>query len=310
MLEASDFYDTDVMVRKGPPSKYRNALKAEKALSKGGTFKIRGVQYGNSMPDGERAHHLRSVADSFDDLADVTGLPLKMIGYNGKLGMALGARGRAGALAHYEPHNPNKPESSNVINLTRASGAGSLAHEWGHFFDYEVGRAEVKEGLASAGMFGSSPMSERYLRGTEGGKTTEAMTNLRLSEGWAKFTQRLNGVLRTKYPGMSEKKHRYWTSHKECFARSFERHVQRRLEKTGRENTYLVALRKSEAGADSLWPTDEEIDMMSGHFQSVFDSFKETDLMEKMLRWADEDRLQKGGYTVPRQRFVVGEAHG
>ena len=309
-LEASDFYDTDVMTRKGPPSKYRDAHKAEKALSKGGVFKIRGLQYGNSMPDGERAHHLRSVADSFDDLSFVTGLPAKMVGYNGKLGMALGARGHGSALAHYEAYNPRNPEASNVINLTRANGAGSLAHEWGHFFDFEVGRAEVKEGLATANnMWGSSPMSERYLRGTEGGKTTEAMTDLRLSEGWKQFTERLNGVLNKKYPGMSDKKRQYWQCHKEVFARCFERHVQRKLERSGRENTYLVALRKSEAGPDSLWPTDEEIDKMSGHFQAIFDNFKETGLMEKMLRWWDEeDRLQKAAYTVPRKRFVVGNA--
>ena len=79
--------------------------------------------------------------------------------------------------------------------------------------------------------------------------------------------------------------------------------------RSGRENTYLVALRKSEAGPDSLWPTDEEIDKMSGHFQAIFENFKETGLMEKMLRWWDEeDRLQKAAYTVPRKRFVVGNA--
>ena len=49
-----------------------------------------------------------------------------------RLAIAFGARGRSGALAHYEP-------GRQVINLTKMKGAGSLAHEWGHALDHSLG---------------------------------------------------------------------------------------------------------------------------------------------------------------------------
>lgn len=52
---------------------------------------------------------------------------------NMSLAIAFGARGSGRALAHFEP-------SRNVINLTKMKGAGSLAHEWGHAFDFNVGQ--------------------------------------------------------------------------------------------------------------------------------------------------------------------------
>lgn len=49
-----------------------------------------------------------------------------------RLAIAFGARGKGAALAHYEPARV-------VINLTKMRGAGSLAHEWGHAFDDNLG---------------------------------------------------------------------------------------------------------------------------------------------------------------------------
>ena len=45
-----------------------------------------------------------------------------------RLALAFGSRGKGRALAHYEP-------GRHVINLTKMSGAGCLAHEWGHALD-------------------------------------------------------------------------------------------------------------------------------------------------------------------------------
>jgi len=59
---------------------------------------------------------------------------------NGNLGVAFGARGKGGknaGFAHYEP-------SKIVINLTKMSGAGSLAHEWGHALDDYFGSQAAK----------------------------------------------------------------------------------------------------------------------------------------------------------------------
>jgi hypothetical protein len=82
--------------------------------------------------------------------------------------MAFGARGKARALAHYEPANK-------VINMTKYGGAGSLAHEWGHALDnimqqYSTGSAgslSLASDAVTAGNFGDKDP-----------KLTELYTNL------------------------------------------------------------------------------------------------------------------------------------
>lgn len=95
-------------------------------------FQFKAVQYGNSMPDTERQYHTQWTLESMSDLAEILNLPIEQITARGKLGVAFGARGSGfqmpGAVAHYE-------SNSKMINLTRANGYGSLAHEWGHFMD-------------------------------------------------------------------------------------------------------------------------------------------------------------------------------
>jgi hypothetical protein len=97
-------------------------------------FKFKAIQYGNSVPDDERQYHTQWTLESMSDLEDITGIPLEQLTARGKLGIAFGARGKpipgigAGALAHYEP-------TTKMINITRANGYGSLAHEWAHFAD-------------------------------------------------------------------------------------------------------------------------------------------------------------------------------
>lgn len=59
----------------------------------------------------------------------MTGIGDWQISLNGRLAMAIGARGAGGsAKAHYEP-------VERVINITKMKGGGSLAHEWFHAFD-------------------------------------------------------------------------------------------------------------------------------------------------------------------------------
>lgn len=92
------------------------------------SFGLRGVEFGHWVDDASGKFHLKRSAEAFHDLADIIGTDDKNISFNGKLAMAFGARGKGGALAHYEP-------SSKVINMTKYGGAGSLAHEWGHGLD-------------------------------------------------------------------------------------------------------------------------------------------------------------------------------
>lgn len=92
------------------------------------TFGFRGIQFGRWLPDNERQIVLDHTYTSLMNLANIYNLEPSMISLGGKLGIAFGARGNKGAVAHYEPEQ-------NVINLTRMSGSGALAHEWFHAFD-------------------------------------------------------------------------------------------------------------------------------------------------------------------------------
>ena len=96
------------------------------------TFGFRGVEFGNYVGQGtnikERQGMLNHAYDAFMDLADIVGIPPRGVSLNGQLGIGFGSRGSGGFSAHYEP-------STQVINLTKTRGAGTLAHEWFHALD-------------------------------------------------------------------------------------------------------------------------------------------------------------------------------
>ena len=93
-------------------------------------YNIKGFEFGNWVTQEERAEYVSSLTPTLEDLFSVLGS--RNIGINRNVGVAFGARGSRGALAHYEP-------VLNMINLTRYKGAGSLAHEYGHALDYNLG---------------------------------------------------------------------------------------------------------------------------------------------------------------------------
>ena len=97
-------------------------------------FGFKGVNFGNWMKTpaakAEAQLHLNHAYDALFDLAEILNVPPKALSLNGMLGLAIGAQGSGGAhAAHFVP-------GVNEINLTRTSGAGSLAHEWGHALDH------------------------------------------------------------------------------------------------------------------------------------------------------------------------------
>lgn len=96
-------------------------------------FGFYGGEFGNWLNEKDKQQNLNYSYDAFVDLAKALNISNNDIAFNGELSIAYGARGRAGAAAHYEP-------ARKVINLTKMSGAGSLAHEWGHALDHYLSR--------------------------------------------------------------------------------------------------------------------------------------------------------------------------
>lgn len=254
-------------------------------------YGLRGVQWGNSVTDAERKHHAGRVVEAIADLADVTGLHPKDISLDGKLGLAIGARGHGRASAHYEPGNK-------VINLTRNSGVGALAHEWGHAFDHLLGGLNIKNGRGdyfsqsienrgshtvtspSGQSFNVAQDLADYYR--KKGYTVEEIPRDELTqsmESWAKaakpFRDRVEKVVGklAREGRIPDSQREYYTSTIECFARAFEVHVRKQLEKQGRENTYLSGL-SDPSGEESVWPTDAEAEAMAEAFSGLMTAYR------------------------------------
>lgn len=99
-------------------------------------FNLRDVQTGTYVQSDpvSAKWHVDNIAAGFADLADVLGIKDDQVSLNGRLALAIGARGHGGALAHYEP-------VERVINITKFRGGGSLGHEWFHSFDNMIAEA-------------------------------------------------------------------------------------------------------------------------------------------------------------------------
>ena len=117
---------------------YRNGQDAtpEQFLNELG---FRAGEFGNWTNQEERQENLNHCYDSIKNLALALEITPKQLvhpsGVNEEaLAIAFGSRGIAYSAAHYE-------SLRHVINLTKMHGAGSLAHEMGHFIDNYISLA-------------------------------------------------------------------------------------------------------------------------------------------------------------------------
>ena len=236
-------------------------------IIKGSGF--RGLQFGNSVSDDERKHHLKKAAEALADLADVTGLPDEAMGLNGSLGLAIGARGRGTALAHFEP-------KLKVINLTRKRGIGTLSHEWGHALDNYLG---LKAGVSPSSAPSSDKIHPDYVFLTNSGRpwekeaknpspVIEAMKAVQEAHVTSGFMDQVEKESRGIKRAMAFNRD-YWISRPEMFARSFEAHIDRKLAAAGRKNTYLTQTPDS-----LLWPTAEQSAAMAAAFDRLLDAVR------------------------------------
>ncbi|MBE0507417.1 MAG: hypothetical protein IBX50_11990 [Marinospirillum sp.] len=128
-------------------------LEREDFASLAAAIGARGFQVGNWLGNQETRDVCRLTFNAMEDMAEALKWPMTRLGLGVQpdampteqdaplveaaykpgdaLGLAFGARGKGKAAAHYEP-------SLNVINLTRLSGAGSMAHEMGHALDHRL----------------------------------------------------------------------------------------------------------------------------------------------------------------------------
>ncbi len=209
----------------------------------GETFGFRGVEFGNWVENRKRQDDLNRAYDALMDFSAALRLPPKAMSLSGSLALAFGARGRGGKQApsaHYEPARV-------VINLTKQSGAGSLAHEWLHAVDNYFAR---KDGGSPVAMM---TKGTRYA-GDVREEVRQAFQGVRESmrgTGYHHRCMRLD----------SRRKDSYWSQPEEMTARAFEAYIKDALQKQDIRNDYLVNVRDKES-----WDKATENSAMKGTY--------------------------------------------
>lgn len=179
-------------------------------------FKLKGFEFGNWVNMSQRNDFMTATVISLFHLNKI----LKFgnnIGLDRTVGIAFGARGFTRAAAHFEPW-------TNMINLTKEHGTGSLAHEYGHALDFVFGtfveRSTAGRALTNGG---TSPMREAagqiislLVKKSDGNPTAY----------WVGLKKRFNNP--------------YWFRREELFARAFEVYIHYKLQLAGIKNRFLA----------------------------------------------------------------------
>ena len=182
-------------------------------------YNLKGFEFGRYVNNEDRYDFLLAAKSALHDLSWL--MKTTNLGINGKIGIAFGARGRGGhAAAHYEP-------ALNMINLTKGSGAGTMAHEYGHALDYNIGGL-VDQNKRYRSLSGGRSMS-RWLDDNTGGTCRLLMRKLiyeiKMTQSYARL----------------KKASDYWHYNTEVFARYFEQWCCYKLREAKQSNSFLTS---------------------------------------------------------------------
>ncbi|MEY2341539.1 LPD1 domain-containing protein [Acidithiobacillus sp. IBUN Pt1247-S3] len=166
------------------------------------TFGFRAVQYGNWMTQKDRQVHLNAAFDACADLQTLWDLPdARMVSLPRRihdpladvarqpLALALGARGKGRAAAHFE-------SAQYVINMTKTKGAGAFLHEWTHAADAFLAAEDTPGSLLLSSEIAGSLLS-RYTKTLEGNAASASLRESRegvmfdLRTGWEALREKI-----------------------------------------------------------------------------------------------------------------------
>lgn len=228
-------------------------------------FPVHGGEFGNWLSGNDRQQHLNMAYEALSDLAKVLGLSPSDVIFDGKLSIAFGSRGRGGqsaASAHFEP-------ILEVINLTKMHGAGCLAHEWGHAFDYFLAAQVNDEETFASGTHKSSLYPSVFCDLMNAMLRKEDRTIADFYTASCRFDKvyRKSG-------------HGYWSSRCEMFARAFDCYVADRLAERGWRNDYLTSnadsftLVADDGMTYRAYPCGRERERLNGLFDKLFEEIQ------------------------------------
>lgn len=209
-------YDLTTAIKVDPPAPN---ITPEEFLEQ---YKPKGVQFGNYTT--KREEWLGELARGLDVLSTILDIPKEKLLMASTLGVALGARGNGGAnsaMAHYEPKQC-------VINLTKNSGRGCFAHEYGHAIDHILGSEEASQHE----VFTSKKIEEDILTLKEYKQRGAYWDNFRSKP--------------------------YWAKPNEMWARAFEQYIKNEATRLGLPHEFLVSFKEQTGEEHSLFLTPKE----------------------------------------------------
>lgn len=246
-------------------------------------FGVSGVTYGNWVAGPERQAKLNATYDAFMDLANLLGVPPRVISLNGELGIQFGASGHSKAKAHYRLDDTS-------INLTRLNGDGSLAHEWWHALDHYFQRVLGR----SIEMSSDRVKVKGVEKDSEGNYVVQHETPGMNEQAGDVFGRLVKTIERSDYKERSRRMSSggYWSSAIELTARAFQSYVVRKMKDANLFNEYLSSHMGKEmfdtmdmeymdaTGGKSRYPypTEEEMQEFAPLFDKFFASLTHTKL--------------------------------
>ncbi len=223
-------------------------------------FNLRSIEYGNWMNQEERGNFLYGAMLSLFHLSNLFDIPADKVGLNSRLSIALGARGKGGAAAHYEA----MPYS--VINITKTKGFGALAHEYGHAIDNII-----------------SYYTKTHQKFASGGRSTRKRLDTDVLENGNYFEQQFELLLNKLFweeDGSKTSFHRniehlpeYWNRRNEVFARTFEAYITYLMNEKGWTNHFLSDSNYSTSHYPSIELLEEVEPLLQDIIRNAFQLF-------------------------------------
>ena len=237
-------------------------------------FKLRGIQWGNWVTNEDRFNYLAALGISLYHMNQVLQFKDNNLGLDEHLGIAFGARGVRGALAHYESYQ-------NIINLTRyyddskflspvpkekrfvhTGGAGSFAHEYGHFLDFFFGqRVETYNSILWLSD-GRNTSGKRIVYDAKKFPIRNKMEDILETAYWSKDGKISNFMKRVKDNAGGKE---YWWRRNEVFARLFEQYMGYALHKKGIVNSFLTNTKYNQR----FYMTSKELEEVVPKFEAL-----------------------------------------
>lgn len=190
-------------------------------------YKLKGFEFGNYVNQNDRRDFVEACNKSLANLQQILGY--KDLGFDGRLGIAFGARGNitgnnsgVAPAAHFE-------SGYDMINLTKNRGDKTLAHEYGHAIDYNIGAfANGEQNKQYAALTGGSSIATT-LPDNKGGilryYANQIVDAVKQTESYADLLQKT--------------KSNYWRERSEVFARTFEQWCANALKDKDINDTFL-----------------------------------------------------------------------